>query len=94
MYFFAGNLDLAYSGRFLRLAQLLILLQAHVAQPHTRSFKAPLQRFVSATCPMKFNIPQIGVVRLQKYQFTRGDMSPQHIPGTCTHNNFMCGMSM
>ena len=50
------NSDLAkYSGRCLWLAELLILLQRHVAQAYTRSFMASLQRFVLATCPMKFN---------------------------------------
>ena len=44
-----------YSDRCLWLAELLILLQGHVAQPYTRSFMASLQRFVPATCPMKFN---------------------------------------
>ena len=50
------NSDLAqYSGRCLWLAELLILLQGHVAQPYTRSFIASLQRFAPATCPMRFN---------------------------------------
>ena len=49
------NSDLTYSNRCLWLAQLLILLQGHVAQPYTRRFMASLQRFVPATCPMKFN---------------------------------------
>ena len=51
--FFGSNLT--YSGRCLWFAQLLILLQGHVAQPYTRSFIASLQRFGPATCPMKFN---------------------------------------
>ena len=63
---------------------------------------ASLQRFVPATCPMKFNklnfvrhvagtdIPQNGVAKVKKCQFTRGDMSLQHIPGTCSRNIFMC----
>ena len=64
---------------------------------------ASLQRFAPATCPLKFNKsvnsvqhvagtkkPQIGVAPLQKHQFTWGDMSLQHIPGTCTRNIFMC----
>ena len=50
------NSDLAqYSSRCLWLAEVLILLQGYVTQPYTRSFMASLQRFVPATCPMKFN---------------------------------------
>ena len=55
MCFFFLNSDWTYSNRCLWLAQLLILLQGQVAQPYTRSFMASLQRFVPATCPIKFN---------------------------------------
>ena len=52
------------------------LLQGHVAQPYTRSFMASLQRFVPATCPMKFN-------KLN---------SVQHVAGTKYPPNWCCAV--
>ena len=36
------------------------------------------------------NHPQTGVAQLEKYQFTRWDMSLQHIAETCTRDTFIC----
>ena len=82
------------SGRCLWFAQILILLQGHVAKPSTRRVMSSWQRFVPTTCPMSPKLLLHNYDSIGSHEGTRRcNMSLRHVPATflcvCKRHDFV-----